>query len=66
MPHYLIVHEANARCETCGKKWDAKNAQAVGAIHSRKHKHRVIVEVTQCYMYDNTKSEKEDHDGTSS
>lgn len=41
-----------ATCITCDKRWEGPNAHGVGAIHARKHKHRVGVEVTFFCFYE--------------
>jgi len=48
----LGMRKVSAICETCGKRWTTKNAQAVGAIHARKYGHRVVVEVVQYIIYE--------------
>lgn len=42
---------AKAVCHTCGKMWDARNAQAVGAAHAKNTGHHVTVEVTFIHGY---------------
>lgn len=51
------MRKVYAWCETCGKDWSSRNAQAVAAIHARRHKHTVGVEVLQYYCYDGTESD---------
>jgi len=47
-----IVH-GMAECKDCGwRNENYKNAQATGAIHAKKHKHRVEVEVGYSHVYD--------------
>ncbi len=45
---------ATAECRTCSWTCDAKNAQAVGAIHARTKKHcvRVQVEIARIYNHE--------------
>ncbi len=38
-----------AECIDCGKVWDTKNAQGVAAIHAKKYKHEVMVDVCVSY-----------------
>jgi len=47
-----IVH-GMANCEDCDwHNHNYKNAQATGAIHAKKHKHLVNVEVGYAHTYD--------------
>jgi hypothetical protein len=43
--------EAVAECLTCGWECFAKNAQAVGALHARRHKHCVRVGIAVARIY---------------
>ena len=52
MSYTLGMRKVIANCETCGKRWESINAQAVGAIHARKYGHRVVVEVVQYIIYE--------------
>jgi ribosomal protein L34E len=40
-----------AECQTCGWTLHGRNAQGPGAIHARKHKHCVRVEVETARIY---------------
>jgi hypothetical protein len=42
---------ARAWCEACDKRWDARNAHAVGAQHARRYGHEVFVEEERTYSY---------------
>jgi len=47
-----VIH-GFAECETCG--WNSesyKNILAISAIHAKKHKHKVLVEIAYAFDYD--------------
>lgn len=47
------VHHAIATCEDCGEEFqNYKNAQALGAMHAKAHKHKVSGEVCLVFIYD--------------
>lgn len=52
MSYTLGMRKVRANCDTCGKHWEGLNAQGVGAIHARKHGHKVLVEVLQYITYE--------------
>jgi hypothetical protein len=35
--------ERHARCQTCGKEWNAPNALGVAGTHVRTHGHTVVI-----------------------
>lgn len=47
------VTHAIANCEDCGEEFQKyKNAQALGAMHAKAHKHKVSGEVCLVFNYD--------------
>ena len=52
MSYRIGQRKVIANCETCGKQWIGKNAQAVGAKHARKYGHKVYVDVYMCIIYE--------------
>lgn len=57
MSHKTGQRKLHAWCEACGKDWWGMNAMGVGAVHSRKYKHEVVVEILQYIIYPGEKSE---------
>ena len=49
---YKCKRVVRAWCETCGKSWEALNAQVVGKRHAEKYQHIVKVDVYQAYTYE--------------
>ena len=49
-----LVHY-QAQCETCGKHFGARNAQALAARHAKMLKHKVTGELGFAFEYDGTK-----------
>jgi len=41
-----------ANCITCGKRWESKNAHAVGFNHAKNHGHEVVVEKILSFKYE--------------
>lgn len=50
MSRMRLIH-ALATCNTCGKTWGSRNAQAVGARHHQATGHEVYVEVGLAVRY---------------
>lgn len=47
-----------ADCQTCGKRFECKNAMAVGARHAQLYGHTVVGEVAFAFYYKGEKNEK--------
>ena len=60
--------DATAECADCGKRWESRNAQAVGARHFEATGHTVHVDVNVGYTYRATPREEQQapHGGTAS
>lgn len=52
MSYKVGQRKVHANCETCGKYWEGVNSQGVAAIHARKYKHKVFVDIYQCIIYE--------------
>jgi hypothetical protein len=50
--------DASAECADCSKRWESRNAQAVGARHFEATGHTVHVEVNVSYTYRATPREE--------
>lgn len=50
-----VIH-AYARCEDCGKEFDARNAQGLAAQHHNKTGHSVFGEIAYGFRYGPSRS----------
>ena len=50
---FLGIRKVRANCQDCSwKSIDSPNSQGIGAIHAKRHKHKVDVDIYQALTYE--------------